>query len=179
MGLYKSLLLHSTNTLQSLALCNPPAANLNLQSRGLNESDRSLLRLAIKLEALLYAINNVATLRLPAGLYFGSTALKKIASGELLPLLRDLKVSSTSVTATGILAVIRKRYENYICAFHAASTSQDHKTVPPFSLFSVDLTTVWVGERRIASSKGWQEVHGYPCYGTCIRFIDEWLTKVD
>jgi hypothetical protein len=179
MGLYKSLLLHSSKTIQSLGfkLCNHPP---DAQPLGLLGDGRSLLRRALKLEALLHVVNNIDALHLPAGVQIDPTTLKKIATGELLPFLRYLKVSSTSVSLASILDAVRKRHESFVCTSRAASTSQDYKPVPPFSLFSVDVTTIRVEERRAAgTSKGPKEVYRYQCYETCIRFVDEWLTIVD
>ncbi|CAA7261085.1 unnamed protein product [Cyclocybe aegerita] len=64
----------------------------------------------LELEALLQFIPNVHTLRLPRSLFVHSTTLRKLGNGHLLPSLKTLEVTASSLTnAEDIMFMITER----------------------------------------------------------------------
>lgn len=145
-NLYASLLKHTTN-LECLALSNPPTSTGSMLDVGAKARNRKSSRRSfhpdLALEALFKVIKRVHTVYLSTGIYMQTPLLEKVASGQLLPYLQCLTLSSTS--ARNVLEFVRKRYEYAAYSMHIPTTSQQHGVTIPRPLVSVCLTHIQIG----------------------------------
>ena len=138
--LYSSLLKHTTN-LQYLMLSDPPTVTGSIFDAG-REAQSSLRFFDPDLEVLFQCLKYTHQVFLPAGIYMQTPLLEKIASGQLLPFLQWLTISSRS--PQNILEFIRKRHEYSAASMRVPATSRTVMIPNPRPLDFVHLTHIQV-----------------------------------
>ncbi|KAF8956843.1 hypothetical protein BDZ97DRAFT_1849448 [Flammula alnicola] len=111
-----NILVYSTQTLQTLKIAElgPPFPSPFPPFKLKYDVRRKRARSCHPLETYFLALRNLRILHLPCGMYLHATTIEKIATGEILPHLQELKLGSVDRKDT--LSMIRQR--NDMARYH-------------------------------------------------------------